>query len=132
MKIKNVLAFLLLAGISQFVIATRFSVINESSGKIMVRPYWTGSQEEFSPLTPRSLSANKYWDSGSHHLKYILWNDVKTGICWYANVEDLLGGLFGRFLQDVKIKIKDSGIYTIDLKGNGVDSKPRQANQRQC
>ena len=130
MKIKNILVVLLLVGVSQSVMATKFSVINKSSGDIMIRPRWTGSQERFFRLTP---GQSKDWDSGSHYIRFVDWADmegVKNKDCWLANVGDQLSGLLGRFRTNVKIEIKDIGKYTIDLKGTGVNSPPKQAEHK--
>ena len=138
MKIKNMFVVLLLLMVSRVAVATKFSIVNEVGiqGRLLdVKPYWTGSTEPFWGINPFQ---NKYYDSGSHHLKYIQWRDPITKECWSANVEDVLGGLFDRIRQNVIIRIYGAGKYTIDLKGTSTlknktgEGMPRQAQRGNC
>jgi len=138
MKIKNILVSLVLLAVSQSILATKFSIVNEVGvmGRFLdVSPRWTGSSLDFETIKP---FADEGWDSGYHHLKYILWRDPYTKACWSANVEDVLGGIFNRARQNVIIRIYDNGKYTIDLKGTSNfkdktgEGMVRQANQGNC
>ncbi len=114
-KINRALAALLLFSVSQQAMATKFTVVSGLTNpdiSIMVSPRWTGSKLEFVPVT---LRVPVEQDSGNHHLKYILWRYGANRQCWSANLEKELGGLLGRFRQNVTIKIYEDGWYTINL-----------------